>query len=59
MIYAANCDHQNGKLHNLEITHAVIDLFLELHGMCYRLLGTTCRLNHYLAIQAQKTELSM
>lgn len=48
--HGVNSDHQNGKLHDQEVIHAVIELFLGLYGTRHRLVETICRPHPFLAI---------
>lgn len=55
MIWTANSDHKNVKLHDQEMTHVVIELFVQLCGMLKQYAVYTY---FYLEILLQKTGLS-
>ena len=41
MIQGVNSDHRNKRVHDQEMSHAVIELFHQLYGMQHRLIEIT------------------
>jgi len=54
-IQGANSDHRNERLHDQEMSRAVIDLFHGLYGMWHRLVEITYWQHQYHPISAEET----